>query len=58
VRKIFDVNYWWPTMNKDVLELCRTFDLCQQTSSLLTQNMAKLTTTLPKKLFRNGIGFH
>jgi len=29
VSKILDVNYWWPTMNKDVHEFCQTCDLCQ-----------------------------
>ncbi len=29
VKKIFDVDYWWPTINRDVHELCRTCDLCQ-----------------------------
>jgi len=44
----FDVNYWWPTMNKDVHEFYRTYDMCQQTCSMLAQNMAKLVNNLPK----------
>jgi hypothetical protein len=29
VKKILDLGYWWPTMNKNVHEFCRTYDLCQ-----------------------------
>ncbi len=45
-RKIFNVDYWWPTMNSDVHEFCRTCDLCQRISNLLTKNMAKLIILL------------
>jgi hypothetical protein len=58
VRKIFYVGYWWPTMNKDVHEFCQTFDLCQWIGNLLTQNMAKLITTLLEKPFQKwGLNF-
>jgi len=29
MRKILDVDYWCPTMNKDVHEFYQTYDLCQ-----------------------------
>ncbi len=48
MRKIFDANYWWPTMNKDVHEFCRTYDFYQWIENLLSQNMAKLIITLLK----------
>jgi hypothetical protein len=28
VRKILDVGYWWPTMNRNVHEFCPTYDFC------------------------------
>ncbi len=34
------------TMNSDVHEFCRTCDLCQRISNLLTKNMAKLIILL------------
>jgi hypothetical protein len=52
MRKIIHVNYWWPTMNINVHELCQTCDLCQRSNNLLTQNMAKLIITLPGKPFQ------
>jgi hypothetical protein len=58
VRRIFDVGYWWPTMNKDVHEFCWTCDLCQQTSNLLTQNMVKLITIMLEEPFQKwGLDF-
>jgi hypothetical protein len=27
VRKVLSLGYWWPTMHKDVVELC---DICQR----------------------------
>jgi len=58
VKKIIDVNYWWPTMNRDVHEICHTCDLCQRTSNMLAQNMAKLITTLLEKPFQKwGLDF-
>ncbi len=38
-------------MNKDVHEFYQTYDMCQQTDNLLTQNMAKLITTLFEEPF-------
>ncbi len=35
MKKILNVGYWWPTMNKYVHEFCQTYDLCQQISNLL-----------------------
>jgi len=51
MQKIMDVGYWWPTMNRDVHEYCRTCDQCQRTSNLFGQNW------LPhylKNHFKNG----
>ncbi len=50
VRKILDASYWWPTMNQEVHEYRRTCDQCQRTCNLLTQNLAKLVTTLLEML--------
>ncbi len=45
-------------MNKDVHEFYQTYDMCQQTDNLLTQNMAKLITTLFEEPFQNwGLDF-
>jgi hypothetical protein len=30
VRKVLAYGYWWPTLNKDVAEMCQTCDICQQ----------------------------
>jgi hypothetical protein len=58
VRKILDAGYWWLTMNRNVHEYCQTCDQCQRTSNLLTQNLAKLVTTLPEKPFQKwGLDF-
>jgi hypothetical protein len=29
VRKVLSLGYWWPTMHKDVVELCQNYDICQ-----------------------------
>jgi hypothetical protein len=58
MRKILDVGYWWPTMNKNVHDLCQICDLCQWTRNLLAQNMTKLITTLLKEpLQKWGLNF-
>jgi hypothetical protein len=45
-------------MNINVHEFYRTYDLCEQTSNLLAQNMAKLTITLLKEPFQKwGLDF-
>ncbi len=51
VQKILDVGYWWPTMNQDVHEYYRTCDQYQIISNMLTQNLAKLVTTLLEEPF-------
>ncbi len=58
MKKILDVGYWWPTMNRDVHEFCWTCDLCQRISNLLAQNVVKLITTLFEKPFQKwGLDF-
>ncbi len=58
MKKIFNVSYWWPTMDKDVHELCQTYDLCLKTCNMLAQNMAKLITILLEKPFQKwGLDF-
>ncbi len=52
MRKILNVGYWWPMMNWNVHEYYQTCDQCQRTSSLLTQNLPKLVTTLLEKPFQ------
>jgi hypothetical protein len=54
MRKIFDVGYWWPTMNRDVHEFSQTYDLCQQTRNLLAQNMTMLIISLSQNPSKNG----
>jgi len=56
--KILNVGYRWLTMNQNVHEYCRTCDQCQRTSNLLTQNLAKLVTTLLEEPFQKwGLDF-
>jgi len=58
VQKILDASYWWWTMNWNIHEYYRTCDQCQKTCNLLTQNLAKLVTTLPKEPFQKwGLDF-
>jgi Leu/Phe-tRNA-protein transferase len=58
MRKTLDVSYWLLTMNQDVHEYCRICDQCQKTSNLLTQNLAKLVTTLHEEpFFKWGLDF-
>ncbi len=47
MTQILDARYQWLMMDRNVHEHCRTCDQCQKTSNMLTQNLAKLITTLP-----------
>jgi hypothetical protein len=45
-------------MNQNVHEYCRTCDQCQRIGNPLTQNLAKLVTTLLEKPFQKwGLDF-
>ncbi len=58
MQKILDASYWWPMMNRNVYEYYLTCDQCQRRGNLLTQNLTKLVTTLPKKPFQKwGLDF-
>jgi len=58
MKKILDVGYWWLMMNWNAHEYCQTYDQCQRTGNPLTQNLAKLVTTLPKDSFKKwGLDF-
>jgi hypothetical protein len=58
MKKIFYVDYWWPTMNGNVHEFCRIYDLCQQVRNLLAQNMEKLITIMLEESFQKwGLDF-
>jgi len=28
LEKVLAFSYWWPTLNKDVVEMCQTCDIC------------------------------
>jgi hypothetical protein len=34
IKKILSSYYWWPTMHKDVVELCQNCDICQRLKSI------------------------
>jgi hypothetical protein len=34
VRKVLSSSYWWPTMHKDVVELCQNYDICQHLDTI------------------------
>jgi hypothetical protein len=51
--KFLDVGYWWSMMNQNVYEYYQTYDQCQKTSNMLTQNLAKLLLCYPKNHFKN-----
>ncbi len=58
VSEILDVGYWWPMMNQDVYEYCRTNDQCQKIGNMLTQNLAKLVIAILEKPFKKwGLDF-
>ncbi len=58
VQKILNVDYWWSMMNWDVHEYCWTYDECQKTSNMLTQNLVKLVTNYLKRPFQKwGLDF-
>ncbi len=58
MRKILDVGYWRLMMNGDVYGYYQTCDQCQRLNNLLTQNLAKLVTTLLAKPFQKwGLDF-
>ncbi len=44
IRIFLDAHYWWPTIYKDSLHLCRSCDECQKTRNL-TFTVTKLVTT-------------
>jgi hypothetical protein len=45
-------------MNQNVCEYYQTYDQCQKTGNLLTQNLAKLVTTLLEEpFFKWGLHF-
>ncbi len=45
-------------MNRNVYEYCQTCDQCQRIGNMLTQNLAKLVTTLHEKPFQKwGLDF-
>ncbi len=50
-RKILDVEYWWPTMYRDVHDYCRFCDACQRTKGLVIQSLAKMVTSLLEEPF-------
>ncbi len=58
MQKILDASHWWLTNNRDVYEYYRTCDQCQRTWNLLTQILAKLVTTIPRKTIQKwGLDF-
>jgi hypothetical protein len=57
-KKILDVRYWWPTMNRDVHDYCKSCDACQKTRGLTTQSLTNLVTSLLKEPFMKwGLDF-
>jgi len=57
-KKILDAGYWWPTLFKDIHDLCKSYENCQKIRGQKTKSLAKLVTTLPKKPFMKwGLNF-
>ncbi len=57
-RKILDVGYWWRTMYKDVHDYYKSYDACQRTRGLATQNLTKLVTSfLEEPFLKWGLDF-
>ncbi len=53
--KILDARYWLPTMYKYVHDYYRSCDACQRTRRLVTQNLAKLITSLLEESFMKWV---
>jgi hypothetical protein len=45
-KKILDVNYWWLTFQKDVLQHCQSCDDYKHIGNLTITNLATLLTIL------------
>jgi hypothetical protein len=39
LKNILDASYWWATLFRNMLEYCRSCDLCQQVGGLKTMNL-------------------
>ncbi len=50
-KKILDVEYWWPTMYRDVHDYCKSCDTCQKIGRLVIQSLAKMVTSLLEEPF-------
>jgi hypothetical protein len=58
VKKILNVDYWWPTMYKDTYKFIRSCDSCQCTSKPTASSHWPLTPIIPLALFEKwGIDF-
>jgi hypothetical protein len=57
-RKILDVGYWWPTIYIVVHDYYKSYDACQKTRGLATQNLTKLVISILEKPFMKwGLDF-
>jgi hypothetical protein len=45
-KKILDANYWWPTLQKDVLQHCQSCDDYKHIRNLPITNLTTLVTIL------------
>jgi len=57
-KKILDVGYRWPTLFKDIHDVCKSCDSCQKIKGFKTKSLAKLVITLLQEPFMKwGLDF-
>ena len=58
LHKILMARYWWPTMQKDVYNFCRSCDICQRTSKRTQRGANPLNPIMPTEVFQRwGLDF-
>lgn len=59
-NKILDVGYWWPALQKGILEYYKACDRCHRVGNMTNNGLAELVTMMPvvpfMKLGLNFIG--
>ncbi len=51
IKKILNLGYWWPTLNKDVAKMCQTCGICQCLGPLWRSGNGPFKPILPFEPF-------
>lgn len=58
VRKVLTFGYWWPTLNKYVVDMCQTCDICQQLTPMWQSSKGPLQPVMAFESFMKwGLNF-